>query len=552
MDNISNSADKINEMYTNLSYFDQYGGSVFIFIALIIIMFLIFAYATVMKNIQPIKDDWTNQRCKPSVMPFAGLINKPANMSAVDFTSQNFSGCLQNILVSISGYAIQPITYITHTLSGLFELIQKTLNNIRTIVSSIRSNMTNIASEIMGRIANIMVPIQQIIITILDSMEKIKGILTAGLYTSLGTYYVLKSLLGSIVQFVITILIILAALVLAMWIIPFTWPVAITMTAVFLSISIPLAIMVVFLTQTLHVQVDMTVPGVPSRPAVCFGKYTKIHMDSGKYLNICDINTGDKLYNNGYVTAKMILDAKHAHMYDINGVVVSGSHQIRYNDKMILVSTHPNATRVNDYKEPQIYCLNTSTKEIIINNMVFCDWDEVTDADINTIFNEHNSNTFLTNKQRVLLDTKKADLHKYFDGGLYKNTIITLSDGVTQKAIKDIQVGDRLQNKEYVYGIVEIDGETTDSQYFYNLGPFKTFEGGANVNICDNKLNITSSLELSNSGRCIKTEKQSKLYHLLTNTQTFFVNGLKIYDYNSAVELFLERYRPKLLSLKYI
>ena len=58
---------------------------------------------------------------------------------------------------------------------------------------------------------------------------------------------------------------------------------------------------------------------------------------SGKYLNICDINTGDKLYNNGYVTAKMILDAKHAHMYDINGVVVSGSHQIRYNDKMILV-----------------------------------------------------------------------------------------------------------------------------------------------------------------------------------------------------------------------
>ena len=32
MDNISQSIHKINEMYTDLTYFDQYGGSIFIFI----------------------------------------------------------------------------------------------------------------------------------------------------------------------------------------------------------------------------------------------------------------------------------------------------------------------------------------------------------------------------------------------------------------------------------------------------------------------------------------------------------------------------------------
>ena len=155
MDNISQSAKKINEMYTDLTYFDQYGGSVFVFIVLITMLFLIFAYMTVMKNVQPIKDDWVNQRCKPQVIPFAGLINKPDDMSVIDFTGKNFSECIQNILISITGTAIQPITYITHTISELINLILGVLQHIRALVSSIKSNLTKIAVEIMGRIGNI-------------------------------------------------------------------------------------------------------------------------------------------------------------------------------------------------------------------------------------------------------------------------------------------------------------------------------------------------------------------------------------------------------------
>jgi len=574
MDNIYQSIHKINEMYTDLTYFDQYGGSVFIFIVLIIILCVVFAYATVMKNIQPIKDDWVNQRCKPSVIPFAGFINKPEDMSAFDFTGQNFTGCLQNILISISGFAIQPISYVTHTLSGLFEVIVEAIQQIRKITSSIRSNMSNITSEIMGRIANIIVPLQQIIISVVDSMEKVKGILTAGLYTSLGTYYVLKSLLGAIVQFIITILIVLAALILAMWIIPFTWPVALTMTLVFISITIPLAIIVVFFTEVLHVQVDMSIPGVPSRPAVCFDKKTIFKMEDGSYKTIYNINVGDKLFNNGYVTSKMKLCAKNAQMYNLNGIVVSGSHMVQNGDKMIPVSIHPSSKILTNYKELYIYCLNTSTKEIIINDTVFYDWDEVSLCDVLTIFDTHNKNILLTNKMeravaegagergnsgdvsrrssKDVLDISTSKLHNYFDGGFSGATMITLSDGVTQKAIKDIDVGDKLKNNECVYGIVEIDGETMDSQYKFNLGPLKTFEGGSNLNLCDPRINITSSLELLGSGRCVKSEKHSKLYHLLTDTQTFYVGDLKFYHYNSAIELFLERYRPKLLSIKYV
>jgi hypothetical protein len=207
MDTIYKSSNKIHEMYKDLSYFDQYGTSVFIFIILIVVLFCIASYFYVLKNIQPIKDDWVNQRCKPTVMPFAGIINPPEGTTASDFTNQNFSYCMQNILTAITGFAVEPITYATSMLTSIYNELAQAINTIKTMMSSIRTNISSISQEIMGRILNITTPLIQIIISIVDSLNKTIGILTAGLYTSLGTYYTLKSLMGAILQFVIIILI---------------------------------------------------------------------------------------------------------------------------------------------------------------------------------------------------------------------------------------------------------------------------------------------------------------------------------------------------------
>ena len=189
--NIKNSADKINKLYGDLNYYDVYGGSVIIFIILIIIMLLVFAYTTIMKNLQPIKDNWAVERCNPKVIPFAGLINKPEGASTIQYTQDNFNYCMQNILTSITGYAVEPLTYITSNLTSMYGDIANTLNSIRTVISNVRTNMAKIAEEIFGRLLNIMTPIQVILISFNDFMQKVMGIMTAGLYTSLGTYYTL-------------------------------------------------------------------------------------------------------------------------------------------------------------------------------------------------------------------------------------------------------------------------------------------------------------------------------------------------------------------------
>ena len=261
----------ITKMYEKLNYFDQYGGSVILFIIITIILILIISYCLIMINAQPIIDDWANQRCKPNIIPFAGLITHPEGISASDYTSQNFNYCTQNILSSITGTAVEPLTFITNLLNSMAEKIKNDIQSVRAMFDKVRTMFQEVSQEIMGRIINITTPLQQIVISFKDLLGKIQGVMTAGLFTALGSYYTLKSLLGAIAQFIITILIALAVIIVVLWIIPFTWGFAVANTVIFVAIAIPMAVILAFMVDVLHVQTNLRIPKVK-----CFDKDTEI------------------------------------------------------------------------------------------------------------------------------------------------------------------------------------------------------------------------------------------------------------------------------------
>ena len=232
--------ENINKMYEKLNYFDQYSGSVVLFFIITIVLCFLVAYCFIMINTQPIIADWANQRCKPNIIPFAGLITRPVGMSAFEYTTQNFNYCIQNINSSITGTAVQPLTVVTNMLQNMVSEIKNSIQNIRGMFDKVRTMFLQISQEIMGRIMNIMIPLQQIIISFKDLMGKIQGSMTAALFTALGSYYTLKSLMGAITQFITTILITLAILIAVFWAIPFFgWAAAIANTVIFIAISIP-------------------------------------------------------------------------------------------------------------------------------------------------------------------------------------------------------------------------------------------------------------------------------------------------------------------------
>jgi hypothetical protein len=332
--------------------------------------------------------------------------------------------------------------------------------------------------------------------------------MTAGLFTLLGSYYTLKSLMGAIAQFIISILIALAVMVAIFWVLPFTWGAAIANTAIFIAISIPMAIILSFMTDILHVNTGYKIPKIK-----CFDKDTLITMNDGTQKKIIDIETGDILSNNNVVTAKIKVTTEGSDIYDLDDIIVSDSHIVKYGNIWIPVSDHPDSIKVESYNEPFLYCLNTTHKIIKINNQIFTDWDEIYEDTLHRVLNN----------KLIPIKTRK-DIHKYLDCGFSGSTKIKLSNG-NYKEINKILINDVLENGEIVYGVVEIDGSDISENFLYNLGENNIVEGYIpDLNIYRQQSPITNT----------------KLYHLLTNKKTIKLGNIIISDYNSAIDRFLE------------
>jgi len=493
--NINDASEYIHNLYDKLTYFDMYGSSVIIFLIITLFVFFVHTYCQVMQVRKEVADDWNNQRCNPKYMPFAGYITRPEGTSAFDYTNENFQYCVQNILTNITGYALQPFQYMINSLQQVFVMIGNSIQKIRDFMNIFRKNIKVFTEDVLNRILNVMVPLQNVFIALADSLQKIQGVMTAGLYTMLGTYYALQSLMGAMLEMMIKMLIVLVIIVVGLWIMPFTWPAAAATSAVFLSISIPLSIIVLFMTEVLHIK-SSSIPKLR-----CFDKNTLLTMNNGTFKKIQEVEVGDMLENKVMVTAKMKVDASDLRMFSINNVIVSESHIVKYEDKWIAIRDHPLAIelQVGSYTEPYLYCLNTSSKEIIINDLVFTDWDEIYSETLDKVIFAIPQNIFIKDPL-----AQKENIHKYLDIGFNTDMNIYLANN-TKKQIKDINIGDILSTKGIVYGIVEIHN-------FYNKSLVDSILGN----------NIATS--------------QNKLYHLLVSNKCFETDRKIIRDYNDKID----------------
>ena len=79
--------------YKKNGYLDKYGGSVVIAILTLLFFFLALSYYYIKDKMEPIRQNWSQERCKPGVMPFAGIIKEqdlPKGTSKMEFTGDNF------------------------------------------------------------------------------------------------------------------------------------------------------------------------------------------------------------------------------------------------------------------------------------------------------------------------------------------------------------------------------------------------------------------------------------------------------------------------------
>ena len=152
----------------------------------------------------------------------------------------------------------------------------------------------------------------------------------------------------------------------------------------------------------------------------------------------------DILQDNSVVTAKIKVTSEGLDMYNLNGIVVSESHIIKCFGNWIPVKKHPLAIKIDKYDELYLYCLNTSSKTIVLNSITFTDWDEVYDGNLDFLYK------YISSK----------NISKALDKGLTKDTKIKMKMEMKMeneyKCLKVIKIGDILSSNAIVYGIVEL------------------------------------------------------------------------------------------------
>ena len=514
---------QINNLYKKLTYFDKYGTDVFTSFLIVFIFFILISTYYVLNNIEPIKNDWINQRCRPEVMPFVSLINPPNDgRSNVQFTTDNFTHCSQSIIKQILGYITKPIEYGLSLLTNFFAMMLKSINNIRKMLSKIRGQLQTIVQTLFGRILNISISIQEFFIYLREIFNKIQGIFVSGFYVVLGSYFTLKSSVGALFEFIVILLFVLIGMIIPLWIVPFTWGFAGFLTAVFLSISIPLSIIAIVMNQSM----GTTLSGIPNKPS-CFDENTLLTLNCGRQVKIKDIKIGDVLSNNNIVNAKMKMSSKYETLYKLDNVYVTGEHKVYFNNTLICVKYHPHA-KVTMTENFHLYSINVSNKILQINNTIFCDYDEMTDDETMKL---HDNISRYTNKTNT---DHNSFIHKFYNGGFSKNTKIKLINN-KYKTISTIEPDDILENGSRVIGFVEILNTKLHNKMKM-------------ITLHNNEFRVHSHLKVKHLGKWVeindipndapllKHNHSIKLYHLITSNGTIPVGNMLFKDYDDILD----------------
>jgi len=261
-----------------------------------------------------IKAQWPLYRCNPMYMFLA------------DNVEENFVYCIQSMQTNFMGYLLQPLTFITGSLSTMLGGFMGDIQNIRAMFNKVRTFFSSIIESVFGVFLNLVIEFQRITIGIRDLIGKTIGIMVSMMYMMDGSVKTMKS----------------------------TW-------------NGP--------------------PGQMVRAlGKCFDPSTRVKLANGTIKKMSEIMLGDVLEDLSIVEATMQIDntIRPVPMYIIRGagvedddIYVTGSHLVYDHSlkKFIKVENYLNAEQC-DYKTDVFSCLITSNNRIPIGSETFWDWED--------------------------------------------------------------------------------------------------------------------------------------------------------------------------------
>jgi hypothetical protein len=423
MENVS-PREYIKKLYKESRYLDTYGGSVVGAVAIIIVVGWAVSYQYIQIHMNYLRQNWNNYKCHPGIMPFAGQIKLTPGMTPFQFTTSNFSYCLNEVLVDVVRRFMEPILNMNKVILQIFDNVLEAFKVVEKVFNRIKDIFESIINYIMSKTVSIYVPLQKLLINLKDSFRKTGSIMGVLTYLIMGLDFMFFS--GSktlIIQIAIALAIGAAAIALA-FLLPPLWPIAIAAIVVWVA-SLVATVLVYEWIKKIRNMTNVNFPPKPTkpepppvfkavvkvvkkvgkavvkgvkkaakavggfvkkifRPRRCFYPDTLVTMEDGSTKKMCEIKVGDILKGGTEVEAVMTIMGDSDNVFYLiyseeleDDIMVTGTHKIfsKKQDKYVFVSEHEDAKK-SIFWSPQLSCLITDDHTIPIGEYTFWDWED--------------------------------------------------------------------------------------------------------------------------------------------------------------------------------
>jgi hypothetical protein len=366
--------------------------------------------------------NWHNIRCKPYIIPIAGISNRAKGTNFLNRTFNNFNECSHSIISETISTASAPILSVVYGFTEVFKTISNIINKFRSMAKIMRDLFKTLVESVIDKASNLSATLHFYIEKLKLIMRKQTALFSLVHQFSGSLGFLMYSLVHGPIPNFITFM----------------------KEFFYLFISV-LAI-------CLLCAVGGPFVDIIACPlcAICFHPNTLVYTDNGhKYIG--EIELGEQLYT-GKVISTFEIMVKDYPLYNYDGILVTGDHLVKEKGRWIRVRDS-SIYRVTIKYTGKLHCLNTSDNLIAIKghseDRVFRDFIETLDPLVTNDSKIIYRNSL--NRENGKLQTGYQYLHSI---GL--ETLVRMNDGAN-KPIKDVQVGDKLFCEIEVLGKVLID-----------------------------------------------------------------------------------------------
>jgi hypothetical protein len=432
---------------------------------------LLFGLGLVISGLErtSVMNNWTDRRCELPIIMTAMFFKPDSDpRSKGDFAKDNFDFCMKSVIEKFMTILMAPINALLGKHMNLAASASDGVSTVRDIAQKLYNTLLSFLDQYMRRFNASVFEMSRVVQFLQMAMSRANAMVMSMLYSGITMF---RGMLNAI-QFVIKIVLIICGIMIAIIIILFF----ILFPFIPMILAVLGAIVTAVLSLTMVISGDIANEAQSDKGGFCFARDTKICVVDKTGISILksvqDIQIGDILGGHGgEITSTITMDGAGIELYDVHGILVSGSHLILGTNGVWKSVSEDERADKTSITSDRLYCFNTTTNTLPVHSselgkvVIFRDWEEIDDDKSQYLWNY----TILKMLNKDLhYDKWKDSLHAYSEIPLVGSKIkVKTRDGfveIYKLGLKD-SIVDSEGKEQSILGVIEsrVDDVDIDS-----------------------------------------------------------------------------------------